>query len=152
MGVLFALPYLIYGLKKAEETEPKLSPYALKPLPNQPFTKSAMTQQFAKNSIFNFMGAATPALANLVAVPVLVNNWEKRIIHRPHLLALVGYFSLLDISATQLQPDLSPNTTALANPREPMKLSASADYLPGDRRAWHGANLWHCIAIDKKHF
>ena len=30
MGVLFALPYLVYGLKKKAETEPKLSPYALK--------------------------------------------------------------------------------------------------------------------------
>jgi len=61
-----------------------------------------MTKKFARNSILNFMGAATPALANLVAVPVLVNNLGSADYGLLTLvLALVGYFGLLDISATQ---------------------------------------------------
>ena len=61
-----------------------------------------MARQFARNSIFNFLGAATPALANLVAVPVLVNHLGEADYGLLTLvLALVGYFSLLDISATQ---------------------------------------------------
>ncbi|MGZ4959249.1 MAG: oligosaccharide flippase family protein [Methylomonas sp.] len=61
-----------------------------------------MNHKFAKNSALNFMGAVTPALANLIAVPVLVNylgTAEYGLLTL--ILALVGYFALLDINATQ---------------------------------------------------
>ena len=120
LGVLFALPYLVYGLKKRRQTEPKLSPFALKPHSKPaPSAKFAMTNKFAKNSIFNFMGAATPALANLVAVPVLVNNLGKADYGLLTLvLALVGYFSLLDISATQGSTRFIAEYDSLGQPKQ----------------------------------
>jgi O-antigen/teichoic acid export membrane protein len=61
-----------------------------------------MSQKFAKNSILNFLGAVTPALANLISVPVLVHSLGTADYGLLNLvLALVGYFALLDISATQ---------------------------------------------------
>ena len=78
-----------------------------------------MTHQFARNSIFNFMGAATPALANLVAVPVLVNNLGNADYGLLTLvLALVGYFSLLDISATQGSTRFIAEYDSLGQPRQ----------------------------------
>lgn len=61
-----------------------------------------MTPKLAVNATLNFLGAATPAVANLIAVPVLVKNLGDADYGLLTLvLALVGYFSLLDISATQ---------------------------------------------------
>ena len=78
-----------------------------------------MTQKFARNSILNFMGAATPALANLVAVPVLVNNLgDANYGLLTLVLALVGYFSLLDISATQGSTRFIAEYDSLGQPRQ----------------------------------
>jgi O-antigen/teichoic acid export membrane protein len=61
-----------------------------------------MKSKLAINAVFNFIGAATPALANLIAVPILVKNLgDANYGLLTLVLALVGYFSLLDISATQ---------------------------------------------------
>ena len=61
-----------------------------------------MNSKFAKNSILNFLGAATPAIANLFSVPVLVKSLgEANYGLLTLVLALIGYFSLLDINVTQ---------------------------------------------------
>lgn len=61
-----------------------------------------MTQGMLKNSLANFLGAAIPAVANLIAVPLLVHNLGVEDYGLLTLvLALVGYFALLDINATQ---------------------------------------------------
>jgi O-antigen/teichoic acid export membrane protein len=78
-----------------------------------------MTQKFAINSILNFMGAATPALANLIAVPVLINNLGNADYGLLTLvLALVGYFSLLDISATQGSTRFIAEYDSLGQPQQ----------------------------------
>ncbi|WP_445367271.1 oligosaccharide flippase family protein [Methylomonas sp. BW4-1] len=78
-----------------------------------------MQHKFARNSIFNFMGAATPALANLIAVPVLVNSLGDANYGLLSLvLAVVGYFGLLDISATQGSTRFIAEYDSLGQPRQ----------------------------------
>jgi O-antigen/teichoic acid export membrane protein len=78
-----------------------------------------MAHKLVRNSIFNFAGAAMPALANLVAVPVLVNSLGDADYGLLTLvLALVGYFSLLDISASQGSTRFIAEYDSLNQPRQ----------------------------------
>jgi len=78
-----------------------------------------MPHGMMKNSIVNFLGAAIPAVANLVAVPLLVHNLGTEDYGLLTLvLALVGYFALLDINATQGSIRFIAEYDSLGQPRK----------------------------------
>lgn len=61
-----------------------------------------MKKVLIRNSLLNCFGAIIPALANLISVPVLIRNLGAENYGLLTLvLALVGYFSILDVNLTQ---------------------------------------------------
>lgn len=82
-----------------------------------------MTYKFARNSVFNFLGAVMPALANLLAVPVMVNKLGAGDYGLLTLvIALIGYFALLDINATQGSIRFIAEYDSLGQPKQADKV------------------------------